>query len=121
MILKAENPNPYYCTALVHDTFGVDFHQCCNKRKDGSDLCGTHSPEAATRREAKSAEGYQAWMDKALAPSRRIERLEAVKRDLLEALEKLVDIAGCSHYKNQAPHCSYCKARAAIERAKEGK
>ena len=37
---------------------------------------------------------------------------------LLEALEKLVDIAGCSHYKNQAPRCSYCKARDVIERAK---
>jgi len=52
---------------------------------------------------------------------RRIERLESANRDLLEALEELVDIAGCSHYKDQAPRCSYCKARAAIERAKEGK
>ena len=40
---------------------------------------------------------------------------------LLEALKELVDIAGCSHYKDQAPRCSYCKARAAIERAKEKK
>ena len=119
MTLKAENPNPYYCTALVHDTFGVDFHQCCNKRKDGSDLCGTHSPEAATRREAKSAESHEAWMDKALAPSRRIERLEAINRDLLEALETMLRI----HPRDicVGTECLCQQARAAIERAKEGK
>ena len=35
-----------------------------------------------------------------------------------EALERVVSIAGCSHFAGQAPSCDYCKARAALTAAK---
>ena len=85
--MRAGNPNPYYCTEDVHDTFGAGFSQCGNKPKKGSEFCGTHSPEAKARREAKSEAGYQAWKGKVLAPSREIEQLKTINDDLLAALE----------------------------------
>lgn len=89
---KIKNPNPHYCAASVHDDFGADFHQCVNKRRLNSEFCGTHSPEAQARRDAKSEASHLTWKNKILAPSRRIEHLEAINADLLAALE-----LGCEH------------------------
>ena len=57
--MDTENPNPYYCTERVPDIWGGGFHQCGNKRKQGSEFCGVHSPEALARREAKAQERWQ--------------------------------------------------------------
>ena len=51
-----------YCTEDVHDMFGVGFHRCEFKAKPGSDYCGVHSPEAKTRRKAKSDERWQQYL-----------------------------------------------------------
>lgn len=78
--------NPYYCAEDVHDIFGAGFHQCGNKRKPDSEFCGTHSPEAAARRRAKSDAHWEAMSKRLNAPSKELARLRAVNAKLLEAL-----------------------------------
>ena len=51
------------------------------------------------------------------ADARHIVRAVNSHESLVKALERLVEVAGCSHYKGQAPNCSYCQAQAAIAKA----
>lgn len=84
--MSAKNPNPYYCAEDVHDTYSSTYSQCGNKPKAGSKFCGTHSPEARARREAKSEVGHQAWKDR-LAAGAEVQRRADCYPDLLAALE----------------------------------
>lgn len=129
MTRKTLNANPYYCAADVHDDFGVDFHQCYHKPRKGSEWCGTHSPEAEDRREAKSDAYWKADQAKRLAPSRELDRLRAVHKKLLAALERLETVTR-SYLRyvidGEEPGCdakdvrAYCvEAREAVKEAKK--
>jgi phytoene dehydrogenase-like protein len=83
-----------YCSADVHDTFGVGFHQCSHKAvtvEDGKPVCGTHTKAAEERRSQRSDAAYgihkARWASQA-----ETERRAACYPKLLAALEALVSV-----------------------------
>ena len=89
---KSDTPR---CDEQVHDGgTWPRFHQCTRPvHKDGK--CKIHHPDAVAARREKSDKKWQAKMEKANAPYRKIRDLERANAELREAIE-------------QAPHDSDC-------------
>ena len=118
MTNTVKNPLPGRCIAEVAEPGRwINYYQCQNKRKHG-DFCGTHSPEAQARRDAKSKVAHEAWKKRLDAPKLERERLETINAKLLAALEEapLPTVAGTAFRE-----WYYSKRSDAIKAAKETK
>lgn len=76
------------CCEMVHDDFGVSFHQCTRYAKvesGGKHYCGRHDPDAVKRRREQSFAAYKAKMN--------ARRANPIADELANALEGLLAYA----------------------------
>lgn len=119
--MQTKTRDPKRCQESVPDRAGWGSAQCTRRWtvEDNGKWCKQHSPAATRNRRKESEERFNAETRRRAAPYEEIKRLRVINKALLEALEQLISIAGCSHFEGQTPQCEYCKARAAIAQARD--
>lgn len=83
------------CSKEVSDNTGWHWSQCLRRwtvQEDGKRWCKQHAPSSVKTRQEASAARYQAELDRKMAPLHERDRLQAINKQLLEALEDAVDV-----------------------------
>lgn len=91
----AGNPkgHPYNPTRCAYEVFtnnrGYIHHQCVKKRGHGPDelFCKVHDPEAIKKRQEKQTVRYERKTELAIAPYRKLEKLQTLIRKMDEISE----------------------------------